>query len=344
MEDAGVAVSLLKIYCRDKGNKFDPTNFEKAMKLYQDIRIKRSSQILNFSKSLGSMQAHRSRRSEEAKMADNILKGEVLMYGTLPIMMPGADHDYKEDVKRVTQETNSPEVSSDAAMEALEYLLGLDQPVSATVKSTLVGPNKLVSGRSTFEAESLSKAYNLQPERVDMLVIWLVEGLKVHLKRIVAHNEGLAKKMHLDLATNVPESSGLSNEDEILKTWSDPKHSIVAEVSEVIHIPEMDREQIVQEQDPHWVILPEEVVSQLKDYVKAIALLYRDNPFHNFEHACNVTVSVSKFLSRMSADKGATLSLNDQTYGIAADPLTQFACVFAALLHDTGVCVPFYQH
>mmetsp|Transcript_5194 Transcript_5194/g.10987 ORF Transcript_5194/g.10987 Transcript_5194/m.10987 type:complete len:182 (-) Transcript_5194:113-658(-) len=58
-------------------------------------------------------------------------------------------------------------------------------------------------------------------------------------------------------------------------------------------------------------------------------------------------MSVVKLLSRITtadalADKTSVdaLSLHDFTYGITSDPLTQFACVFAALIHDvdhTGV-------
>jgi hypothetical protein len=41
--------------------------------------------------------------------------------------------------------------------------------------------------------------------------------------------------------------------------------------------------------------------SQLHNYVATIASLYRDNPFHNFEHASHVTMSVVKLLSRIVA-------------------------------------------
>jgi hypothetical protein len=71
------------------------------------------------------------------------------------------------------------------------------------------------------------------------------------------------------------------------------------------------------------------------------------NSFHNFEHASHVTMSVSKLLSRIvapdavydaqgSGDAWGQLSilLHDHTYGIASDPLTQFACIFSALIHD----------
>jgi len=95
--------------------------------------------------------------------------------------------------------------------------------------------------------------------------------------------------------------------------------------------------------------------------------LYRKNPFHSFEHASHVTMSVIKLMTRIvapsdldlgstarektihegdenAADKGRlqkeASSLHDHTYGITSDPLTQFACAFTALIHDvdhTGV-------
>src|SRR6056300_835026 len=41
------------------------------------------------------------------------------------------------------------------------------------------------------------------------------------------------------------------------------------------------------------------IVASLKKYVELIAAAYKDNPFHNFSHACHVTMSVHKLLSRI---------------------------------------------
>lgn len=66
-------------------------------------------------------------------------------------------------------------------------------------------------------------------------------------------------------------------------------------------------------------------------------------PFHNFEHASHVALSVTKLLSRIVAHssdlidgegKCVASTLHDHTYGITSDPLTQFACVLSALIHD----------
>ena len=72
-------------------------------------------------------------------------------------------------------------------------------------------------------------------------------------------------------------------------------------------------------------------------------ILPDDTAFHNFAHANHVTKSVTKLLSRIVApdvEEMENKSLHDHTYGITSDPLTRFAVVFSALIHDvdhTGV-------
>ena len=87
-------------------------------------------------------------------------------------------------------------------------------------------------------------------------------------------------------------------------------------------------------------------MAQLRDYVIMIASMYRENPFHCFEHASHVTMSVTKLLSRVVTSdandynnisykkKTATSELHKDTFGISSDPLTHFALVFSSLIHD----------
>ena len=78
-------------------------------------------------------------------------------------------------------------------------------------------------------------------------------------------------------------------------------------------------------------------VSQLQSYVTGIATMYRDNPFHNFEHASHVTMSVTKLLSRVrvvTTDDATENRGNGFTNTIASDALTQLAAIFSALVHD----------
>jgi class 3 adenylate cyclase len=78
-----------------------------------------------------------------------------------------------------------------------------------------------------------------------------------------------------------------------------------------------------------------EVASQLKSYVIGIATMYRDNPFHNFEHASHVTMSVTKLLSRVVTTDDVTKNQgNGFTDAIASNALTHLAVVFSALIHD----------
>ena len=85
---------------------------------------------------------------------------------------------------------------------------------------------------------------------------------------------------------------------------------------------------------------------QLRDYVAKIAGMYHPNSFHSFEHASHVTQSVMKLMARIVATEKidyesmkykrnqAADEMHDHTFGITSDPLTQFACLFSALIHD----------
>ena len=173
------------------------------------------------------------------------------------------------------------------------------------------------------------------------LVNWNVEVLRKLLKHIVA-----SRRVANYGATSL--SSG--EEADILRCNGD--QNVFDEFAEIIQLPKFDPNAVAQKEDIQSVVLPEEVVKQLKHYVTRICSLYRDNPFHNFEHASHVSMSVSKLLSRIVApnerinldaadgernqlvDTVQASSMHDHTYGITSSPVTQFACVFAALIHD----------
>ena len=128
------------------------------------------------------------------------------------------------------------------------------------------------------------------------------------------------------------------------------------EVKEIIHLPDFDaRAAARQNEDLSKVDLGPNVIRQLRTFITTVASMYRPNHFHNFAHACHVTMSVKKLLSRIvllppelqtenetsgqrtnGSNKKGNLasSLHDNTYGITSDPLTQFALVFSALIHD----------
>ena len=95
----------------------------------------------------------------------------------------------------------------------------------------------------------------------------------------------------------------------------------------------------------HMIALDPVVAQELRTYVAEISCRYNaSNPFHNFAHACHVTMSVHKLMKRVVTDGSDGLAVGSpesqnqhiaSTYGIlTSDPLTLFAIVFSGLIHD----------
>lgn len=170
------------------------------------------------------------------------------------------------------------------------------------------------------------------------------------LRKIIAQNKGADRKKRV-----------LSDAD--LET----RETFLEEVKEIIELPTFNSN-LVKKGAEASTQVPGIVIAELRDYITCIASMYRNNPFHSFEHASHVAMSTVKLLSRIVApseietkfdrrlssdnlqsstdDKdydGELIhdeymaTLHDHTFGITSDPLTQFACVFSALIHD-GKC------
>jgi len=167
------------------------------------------------------------------------------------------------------------------------------------------------------------------PPRIKRLVDWNVDVLKRLLKQVVAKRNASSKECY-----DPTHPTMMKNEVNIgCDTY------VLDEVTEIIRLPGYTQFSL---QDSNKIELPKQVEEQLRLYVSSIAMMHRDNPFHNFEHASHVMMSVSKLLSRIVAPDevlngeatNKQLSLHDHTYGITSDPLTQFSVVLAALIHD----------
>jgi len=124
---------------------------------------------------------------------------------------------------------------------------------------------------------------------------------------------------------------------------------VLDEFVPIISLKRFDSDQMKERQrDSLPTSIGKEATSQLRDYISNVASMYRDNSFHNFEHATHVTASVKKLLMRIvDTDKRNALvrhqsnmdimelmDLAGHSYGITSDPLTQFAVVFSAIIHD----------
>jgi class 3 adenylate cyclase len=192
-------------------------------------------------------------------------------------------------------------------------------------------------GISTSLKEAACSAYPklaMIDGKTRRLIDWNVDLLLRSLRQNVARRQALCQK-------KMPKRHRLS---------FTPGTTIIDEVKETITLPRFDAEAARHESRPEDIVLGQEVESELHDYVTTIAMMYRENPFHNFEHASHVTMSVVKLLSRIVAPSDINVNTNDNkngtgastfastlhdhTYGITSDPLTQFACIFSALIHD----------
>ena len=204
-------------------------------------------------------------------------------------------------------------------------------------------------------------AVNTTDSKTTRLIDWQVDVLSRFLKQIVARrNVGKQSRSTLSMDLKPDNNNNLE--------WNpQPGKICLDEVQEIIWLPEFDADAARNQDDPLMIELDDAVILQLRAFISAIANLYRNNSFHSFEHACHVTMSVTKLLSRIvmpsdleyvqnnkKAEQQGTphdeqpdehnttieSTLHDHTYGITSDPLTQFSLVFAALIHDvdhTGV-------
>ena len=111
------------------------------------------------------------------------------------------------------------------------------------------------------------------PPKVKRLVDWNVEILKKLLQQIVAKRTGVGNKRNYDAQLSKMEAAYTK------------RQYLLDEVIEIIALPKFDVKQYKTKSGVDKEPLAETVLEQLKLYVSAVAVMHRDNPFHNFEHA-----------------------------------------------------------
>lgn len=173
----------------------------------------------------------------------------------------------------------------------------------------------------------------------ERLIDWNVEILLRLLKSVVAKRRLVSRRL------SGPNRVPLGDD----YVW-ESKTTLLEEVTEIIVLPEFDGAVGDDFVDHDGIELNVEVAGQLRSYVEFIASMYKDVPFHNFEHASHVALSANKLIQRIVAADGMgcyheitpkkkrremlAKDRHDYTFGITSDPLTQFAVVFSALIHD----------
>eukprot|EP00980_Cylindrotheca_fusiformis_P013555 scaffold3456_cov112-Cylindrotheca_fusiformis.AAC.1 len=210
------------------------------------------------------------------------------------------------------------------------------QPKSADLKSQMETLDEGTETEKSSETGEEGDSELLRVEgmnRNERLVEWTVEVLTSLLEQIVGFRGGVESK--IQSLSNAESRIGIRTK------------TVLDEFTPIIPLKRFDIAEIGRCQSISTVDIGEEAKSQLKHYISTIASMYPDNAYHNFQHACHVTASVKKLLSRIVAvgqenGLGASITsesanlvhLAGRSYGITSDPLTQFAVVFSAIIHD----------
>jgi len=180
---------------------------------------------------------------------------------------------------------------------------------------------------------TVDSLHSESPEEIKRLIDWNVEVLVKLLKQVMAKREASGKAAGWDdepVLDNIKEGA------------------VADEVVAVVELPDFDPN-ANKKIDDKSIKVPPQVIQQLKEYVSAVALAYRSNPFNCLQHASHVTNAVTRLISRIAVpdldssnipeekdgDYDVLLAehIHTQSYGIASDPLTQFTVVLAGLIH-----------
>eukprot|EP00980_Cylindrotheca_fusiformis_P011777 scaffold2813_cov114-Cylindrotheca_fusiformis.AAC.3 len=209
----------------------------------------------------------------------------------------------------------------------------------STVEETAIDDSDMTEGAGSDLDLDIDIADGMT--KMERLVEWNVEVLASLLQQIVASRGDIGCSSHST------QESKLSSSIESISVKKGS--TVLEEFTPIIPLKRFDVEELKSRRRPSSIDVGEEVKSQLRNFLSSIAGMYRENAFHNFEHASHVTASVKKLLARIvntdernglgrSSDRpDATLDLVDlagHSYGITSDPLTQFAVVFSAIIHD----------
>lgn len=184
-------------------------------------------------------------------------------------------------------------------------------------------PFDYVAGIELAKSEgdiNLIKKY--KAEEITRLVRWNVEVLFRQLQQVFERQ---------DPAVQVANPATLLAAEKALLERA-AKHTPMDEMSLVVEMPKFRTKTTKRTMEN-----PQQVKDQLFIFVSEISDLYRDVPFHNFQHASHVMASIEKLMSRIVRPgdvDSSSRQLHTSTYGISSDPLLRFALFFSALIHD----------
>ena len=242
---------------------------------------------------------------------------------------------------------------------------------SADDRSTRHSESAASSSHDTdpLSLEENSKATRLINWYTEILFSFLKQNFEQRNQQMATKKQG---KLHsVGFARKSSQPSSRFDESKYMQSLANRSTTILEEVKETAERPSWTYQTALKptqrdgdKDDPATSNseLPATVYDELVLYVMEMADRHRDHAFHNFDHSAHVAMSVVKLLSRvvapspMDLEKRAsssaveetntaslssgekpqdnnTKSGHDPTHGIISDPLTQFSCVLAALMH-----------
>lgn len=118
LEDAGTLALLLKEICcmpevneTDDGQKkqhdavtFSLARVDTALKLYNQLRVPRTKEIVDHSKTWGNMQQKRADNKKYNAVKEEKIQRDVFFHETMPVLFHGAKHDYRSQVEQALEE------------------------------------------------------------------------------------------------------------------------------------------------------------------------------------------------------------------------------------------------
>lgn len=155
------------------------------------------------------------------------------------------------------------------------WLLPKENSLAADFNEEVAEENELLK---SSKIASIIPPKSHSSQKIQRLVDWNVDVLKRLLKLTVAKRNAQEQKTIAN-----PDALAIAlamKEKEFLY-----KEAPLDEVQEIVTLPAFDAKTQRNHLNANAVQLPPSVVHQLRAYVEAIAVMYRETPFHNFEHA-----------------------------------------------------------
>jgi 2-polyprenyl-6-methoxyphenol hydroxylase-like FAD-dependent oxidoreductase len=103
LEDAGTLSLVLKKICLDLSGNLSMLHIDEALKIYSEIRVPRTNEILNNSQGWGDVQQMRAKSDRFNEVKEEMIRRDVFFHESIHQILPGVTYDYEEEVANILQ-------------------------------------------------------------------------------------------------------------------------------------------------------------------------------------------------------------------------------------------------